>query len=182
MRVAIGSQNPVKVAATERALETLPGVAIEPVAVDSGVPEQPRGLDQTIMGAANRARRAYETGAFDLAVGIEGGVADLTPEPRTDDADAPEDLHLIMWAAVFDGNRVERAAGPSIRLPDGVASRVRDGEELGPVMNDEFDRDDVARSEGAVGVFTGGAIDRQDALENAVAGALGPFVTSHYRS
>ncbi|WP_267642473.1 inosine/xanthosine triphosphatase [Haloarchaeobius amylolyticus] len=182
MRVAIGSQNPVKVAATERALETLPGVVVEPADVDSGVPEQPRGLDETVAGATNRARRAYETGAFDLGVGIEGGVADLVPAPRSDEGDPTTDLHLVMWAAVFDGTRVERAAGPSIRLPDHVATRVHDGEELGPVMNDEFDRDDVARSEGAIGIFSGGAIDREGALESAVAGALGPFVTPHYRS
>ncbi|WP_435361238.1 inosine/xanthosine triphosphatase [Haloarchaeobius sp. DFWS5] len=170
MRIGVGSQNPVKVAAAEQALETLPGAVVESVRVDSGVPEQPRGLDQTVEGAENRARAAYQSGPYDLGIGIEGGVAELVAD----------DYSLVMWAAVFDGSRFERAAGPSIRLPDRVALRVRDGEELGPVMNDEFDRDDVARSEGAIGVFTAGAVTRQSALESAVSGALGPFVSGQY--
>ncbi|WP_435335360.1 inosine/xanthosine triphosphatase [Haloarchaeobius sp. TZWWS8] len=178
MRVGVGSQNPVKLAAAEQALESLPGATIEAVAVESGVPEQPRGTEETVQGATNRARRAYEAGTFDLGIGIEGGVAELV-QPAS--GRGPADLYLVMWAVVYGGSREERAAGPSIRLPDHVAARIRDGEELGPVMNDEFDRDDVARSEGAIGIFTGGSVDRQVALESAVAGALGPFVTPHYR-
>ena len=170
MRVGIGSQNPVKVTATEQAIGSLPGASVEPVDVDSGVSDQPSGLDETQTGAANRARRAYDAGGFDLGVGIEGGVSTL----------GTDDLYLVMWAAVTDGDRVELAAGPSVRLPDEIAHRVREGEELGPVMDDVFDRDGVARSEGAVGVFTGGEVDRTGALRSAVAGALGPFVTSHY--
>ncbi|WP_435344988.1 inosine/xanthosine triphosphatase [Haloarchaeobius sp. HRN-SO-5] len=170
MRVGIGSQNPVKVTATEQAIGPLPGATVDPVDVASGVPDQPTGLAETRAGAETRARRAYDAGGFDLGVGVEGGVASL----------GSDDLYLVMWAAVTDGDRVELAAGPSIRLPDHVAARVRDGEELGPVMDDAFDRDGVARDEGAIGVFTGGEVDRTEALRTAVAGALGPFVTSHY--
>ena len=170
MRVAVGSENPVKVAATEAAIGDLPGATVDAVTVDSGVAEQPTGLDETRMGARNRASRAYETGGYTLAVGIEGGVASL----------GTDDLYLVMWAAVTDGDVVELAAGPSVRLPDSVSTRIRSGEELGPVMDDEFDRDGVARDEGAIGIFTGGTVDREDALRSAVAGALGPFVTASY--
>lgn len=170
MRVAVGSENPVKVAATDEAIGDLPGTTVDAVGVDSGVPEQPTGVAETRTGATNRARRAYEVGGYTLGVGIEGGVATF----------GTDDLFLIMWAAVTDGDRVEVAAGPSVRLPDTVAERLRNGEELGPVMDDEFDREGVARSEGAVGILTGGSVDREEALRAAVAGALGPFVTAHY--
>ena len=87
MRIAVGSENPVKAAATRRAL---PDAVAEPVAVESGVPEQPRGRDQTITGARNRAEAALAATDAALGVGIEGGVA------RVDGTDG---LFLIMWAA-----------------------------------------------------------------------------------
>nr|WP_259372650.1 inosine/xanthosine triphosphatase [Halostella salina] len=85
-----------------------------------------------------------------------------------------------MWAAVTDGTRTGRGGGPSLRLPDDIAARVDDGEELGPVMDDVLDRNGVAREGGAAGALTDGAVDREGALSTAVAGALGPFVTDLY--
>jgi len=167
MRVAVGSRNPVKVAAVERAL---PDATVEAVGVDSGVPDQPWGHAETRTGAENRARRALAP-AFDLGVGIEGGVA------RYDDTDG---LFLVMWAAVADGDRLEVGVGPGLRLPDAVADRVESGEELGPVMDDVVGESDVKRDQGAAGVLTDGIVDRESCLRHAVAGALGPFRTDHY--
>ncbi len=171
MRVAVGSRNPVKAGAVEDALRGLPGVVIETVAVDSGVSEQPRGRSETVRGAENRARRAIGSGAYDLGVGIEGGI---------DDSDELTGTFLIMWAAVTDGERVEFGSGPSMRLPDEVSERLRDGAELGPVMDDLLGTNGIAEGKGAIGVLTDGEIDRRDALRTAVAGALGPYVTGHY--
>ena len=149
------------------------GATVEAVAVDSGVSEQPSGHPETVAGAENRARNVLAADrGFDLGVGIEGGVAEF---------DGTDGLYLVMWAAVTDGDRMERGAGPSIRLPDRIADRVRSGEELGPVMDDELDEEGVARRQGAAGVLTGGHVDRTAALRAAVAGALGPFVTDEYR-
>ena len=171
MRVSVGSGNPVKVAATERALADRGEAAVESVGVDSGVSEQPTGHAETVEGAENRARQAVNAGDYDLGVGIEGGVA------RFDGSDG---LYLIMWAAVTDGDRTGRGAGPSLRLPEDVADRVDAGEELGPVMDDLLGESGVARERGAAGALTDGIIDRESALAHAVAGAMGPFVTSHY--
>lgn len=174
-RVVVGSGNPVKVAATERVVGDLFEATVESVAVDSGVPDQPRGHDETVTGAENRARRAYEAARGDgpvaYGVGVEGGVASF---------DAAPGLSLVMWAAVTDGDRVARGAGPALRLPEGVAERVRDGEELGPLLDELLGTDGIKERAGAVGVFTGGAVDRESALAHAVAGAFGPFATDHY--
>jgi len=170
MDVAVGSTNPVKRRATERALASA-GVeaTVEAVAVDSGVSEQPRGAAETARGARTRARNARE--GSDLGVGIEGGVDDETPV---------DGLALVMYAAVTDGERTELAAGPAIRLPAEIARRVRDGAELGPVMDDALDTEGLKERAGAAGALTGGATDRTEALSTAVAGALGPFVTERY--
>jgi inosine/xanthosine triphosphatase len=161
----------VKRAATEAAFESMAGVTVETASVDSGVPEQPNGQRETIRGAETRAERALAAGAYDLGVGIEGGVAGFDGAPG---------LYLVMWAAVTDGSTTGRGGGPSIRLPDGVERRIRDGEELGPVMDEEFGLENVAENQGAAGVLTGEIIDRRAALTSAVAGALGPFVTDCY--
>jgi non-canonical (house-cleaning) NTP pyrophosphatase len=85
-----------------------------------------------------------------------------------------------MWAAVTDGDRVGHGSGPSLELPAAIAARVRDGEELGPVMDDVLGTTDVAKRDGAAGALSGGRIDRETALGTALAGAFGPFVTELY--
>jgi inosine/xanthosine triphosphatase len=172
MRIGVGSGNPVKRRAVESVVEEGDaGPTVEAVAVDSGVSEQPTGHAETVAGAENRARNALAAG-YDLGVGIEGGVAGFDGAPG---------LYLVMWAAAADGRRLERGAGPAIRLPVEIAERVRDGEELGPVMDDVLDETGVARGRGASGAFTSGRITRTEALGTAVAGALGPFETDLYR-
>ncbi|MDS0257904.1 inosine/xanthosine triphosphatase [Haloarcula sp. S1CR25-12] len=164
MHVAIGSTNPVKVAAVER---VLPDAECSAVAVDSGVPEQPWGRAETVRGARNRAAAALSATDAQFGVGIEGGVAAR---------DTPGGLWLVMWAAVTDGTDTHLGAGPSIRLPEPVAERLRDGDELGPVLDDELGREELAKQEGAIGVYTAGRVSRTDALVDAVAGAFGPFL------
>jgi len=197
MRVGVGSGNPVKRRAVEQALgiadesrsgsalrngdeclpDGLPGdpetITVEAAPVPSGVSEQPTGHAETIAGAENRAAAVFdaEAGAYDFGVGIEGGVA------RFDGAD---ECFLVMWAAVSDGTRVGRGAGPSFELPAAVAARIEAGEELGPVMDDVLDTTGIAKRGGAAGALTNGRVDRADALAAAVAGAFGPFVSVLY--
>lgn len=182
MRIGVGSGNPVKRRAVTSAVDgVLDDSTVESVPVASGVAEQPTGHAETIAGAETRARNVLAEGeressgaepaGFDLGVGLEGGVAGF---------DGTDGLFLVMWAAVSDGDRVGHGAGPSVRLPGGVAERVRAGDELGPVMDDLLGEDDVAKKQGAAGAFTGGAVDRTEALSTAVAGAMGPFVTAFY--
>ena len=177
MRIGVGSGNPVKRRAVEQALETAESdgitrdAVVESVPVPSGVSEQPVGHTETVRGARNRAAAVLETGEYDLGIGIEGGVARF---------EAVDGLFLVMWAVATDGDHVDSASGPSLRLPDRVATRVDAGEELGPVMDDVLDTTDVAKRGGAAGALTAGSINRADALATAVAGALGPFVSDHY--
>lgn len=200
-RTAVGSTNPVKVAAVERIHPGIDAVAVD---VDSGVSEQPVGHAETRRGARTRARRALAAdGAIGLGIGIEGGVARFGsagngnananrdeedrpgPDPNADPgrpAPTGSDLFLVMWAAATDGDRTGEGAGPALRLPRTIADRVAADEELGPVMDDVLGESDVARNRGAVGALTPGSFDREGALAAAVAGALGPFATDHYGS
>jgi inosine/xanthosine triphosphatase len=178
MHVALGSENPVKIAATERAAAALGSVEVVAAAVDSGVGEQPIGHEETRTGAENRAVGA-RTGLLEtrpdletpvLGVGLEGGVSPVVEGQQW----------LVMWAAATDGSRWGHGTGPSIPLPDRIAHRIDAGEELGPVMDDVLGQDGVKHAQGAAGALTGGVIDRESALLHAVAGALGPFATTYY--
>ncbi len=170
MDVAVGSTNPVKVDAVERTLERY-DPTVTPIAVASGVPEQPRSIAETVSGAENRARRALEATDCGYGIGLEGGVARIEGTPG---------LSLIMWGAATDGDRTERGSGPTLRLPDRIAARLEDGEELGPVMDDVLGRNDVAETDGAAGVLTDGLTDRTQALGQAVACSVGPLLTPKY--
>ncbi|WP_222920028.1 inosine/xanthosine triphosphatase [Natrinema sp. SYSU A 869] len=170
MELAVGSTNPVKIDAVERTLERYEPT-VTAVDVDSGVAEQPWSIEETVTGAENRARQALAVTDADYGVGLEGGVARLDGTPG---------LFLIMWGAVTDGNRLECGGGPTLRLPDGVAERVDDGAELGPVMDDLLGTEAIAEAEGAAGVLTDGLTNRTRALGEAVASSFGPFVTNYY--
>ncbi|MFD1597416.1 inosine/xanthosine triphosphatase [Halobellus rarus] len=181
MRIAVGSGNPVKREATVRVFPDDEVVA-EPVS--SGVSEQPMGHEETRQGARNRAAAALGAGAYDLGVGIEGGVASVggpaTGSGGVEARAADAELYLVMWSAVTDGDRWGVGAGPSLPLPTAIAARVRDGEELGPVMDDVLGESNVAENQGAAGAFTDGRLTRTDALDAAVAAAASPFLSDLY--
>ncbi|MDZ7849280.1 MAG: inosine/xanthosine triphosphatase [Halodesulfurarchaeum sp.] len=170
MRVAVGSGNPVKYAATVGAFGDLAS-SIDRVTVESGVSEQPRSTAETIEGAKNRARRALAAGDYDLGVGIEGGVATI---------DGLDGKFLTMWAAIDDGSGHSLGSGPRLRLPDSIATDIERGAELGPLLDELLGTDGIKEESGAVGVFTENTIGREDALRHAVAVALGPIISEHY--
>ena len=182
MQIAVGSGNPVKRDATR---QVFPDASIVAEPVPSGVSEQPTGREETRCGAHNRAERALGTGSYQLGVGLEGGVAALggsdasTADPSVPSTDS-DDLYLIMWGAVTDGDRWGVGGGPSYPLPASIAGRIRDGEELGPVMDDVLGASNVAENQGAAGALTAGRTSRTDALAAAVAAAAGPFLTDLY--
>jgi inosine/xanthosine triphosphatase len=167
--VAVGSSNPVKVQAVREVLRFIaPEATIAGVEVASGVPDQPWGDDETIRGARARAIAARDALSAEIGVGIEGGVV----------ANPDGSLRTCAWAVVV-GSRDREGLGGSLSmpLPERVAALVRAGMELGDAMDAVTGTVDVKRQAGAVGILTGGLVDRQEAYEVIVAYALAPFVT-----
>ena len=171
-RVAVGSANPVKVAAVRAVLSRSGSTAdVESVAVASGVSDQPVGDAETIKGATQRARAALEMSGADLGVGLEGGVVEEDGFMRT-----------CAWASVVsrDG-RVGVGGSLAMMLPADVAALVRQGVELGHAMDRVTGEHDTKRGAGAVGILTAGLVDRQRAYEALVTYALAPFLSpAHY--
>lgn len=168
---AIGSTNPVKIAAVRAVLERVaPKARIETRSVPSTVPDQPFGDDETIRGALARARGAREATGAELGIGIEGGVVEL---------ESVGTLRTCAWAAVVDASGRQGVGGSlAMALPPAVAKLVRDGGlELGVAMDRVTGEHNTKHRQGAVGILTAGLVDRQAAYEVLVTYALAPFLT-----
>jgi inosine/xanthosine triphosphatase len=167
-RIAVGSKNPVKLAAARAVVTRLvPGITLEAVEVPSGVPDQPFGDDQTIRGAIARAQRARESLDADFGVGIEGGVVEM-PDGT---------MRTCAWAAVVSRSGRHGVGGSlAMPLPDAVAKLIRDGMELGHAMDKLTSQTGTKHGAGAVGILTAGLVDRQAAYEVLVAYALSVFL------
>ncbi|WP_462411281.1 DUF84 family protein [Neobacillus sp. Marseille-QA0830] len=164
MKIVIGSKNPTKIAAVKRSFT---GYEAEFVSLDvsSGVSNQPFSDEETIRGAINRAKASLSEGNGDIGVGLEGGVQETS-----------QGLLLCNWGAlVTNGGQPIVAGGARFLLPKEVAERLREGEELGTVMDDYAKKKNVSKQEGAVGIFTNGMVNRADMFTHVMALLVGQF-------
>jgi len=166
MRIAVGTLNPAKIEAVKRAATQLwPGAEVIAVEADSGVSDQPRSDEEAIRGALNRARASLGATGADLGLGLEGCTID-----------SPHGMFLTGWVAAVDRTGTQGLGnGGALLLPEAVARRVRDGEELGPVMDAFTGESNTKQKLGAVGFLTGGLVSRTEAFERSVLFACSKF-------
>lgn len=153
MEYIIGSTNPAKVKAAKDVLEAhFPEAILIENEVESGVSKQPFGDEETRLGAINRALRASGMMKEAIGIGLEGGVRVLEDQ-----------MYLCNWGALVlpDGKRFI-AGGAQIPLPNEIATKVADGHELGPVVDNYFESIGIRNKEGAIGMFTAHAVNRDD--------------------
>ncbi len=167
MKVAVGTQNPVKIAAVRAIVaRTWPTAEVQGVAVDSGVSAMPLSDDECIAGAHSRAASAMATLDADLGLGLEGGVHPINGQ-----------LYLTGWVVAVDRHG-RQGIGSSVRmpLPPAVSAAVSAGEELGPLMDELTGREQTNHEEGAIGILTCMLMTRQRSFEAGVAYALVPWL------
>lgn len=153
MDFVIGSKNKAKVQAVKDVLAIhFPSAHVASVEISSGVSNQPYGDEETRLGAVNRALRASHLQPGSVGIGLEAGVRQLG-----------EQLYICNWGALVlpDGTRLT-AGGAQIPLPEQIAIEIRSGKELGPVIENYFKIEEVREKNGAMGVFTSGAVTRVD--------------------
>ncbi len=169
--VAIGSTNPVKVGAVTAAVQRIwPQATFRAVPADSGIRAQPLSDDEAILGATNRARQALALTRAEVAIGLEGNTH--------------ETVHGMFgtgWAVALNHVGTLGIGGSGrFLLPARVAQALRQGGELGPLMDVLTNEHNTRQRQGAIGIFTNGILTRQDALETAVIFALTRFLNPHY--
>lgn len=171
MKIAVASTNPVKLSATEAGCRRVFGdqpLLMLPIEVSSGVPDQPMSDAETRRGARQRAAAAEAAApGADFYFGLEGGIDD-----------DGETLWAFAWiAARWPGGSGE-ARTAAFALPEEVATLVRRGVELGEADDRVFGHSGSKRKGGAVGILTGGRLDRAGLYEPAVVLALIPWIQS----
>jgi len=157
MKIAIGSKNKAKVEAVKSVF--LEGQYLfETYNVPSGVSAQPFSDDETIEGAINRAKNCLIESDADVAIGLEGGVHE-----------GRYGLMLCNWGALVkrDGSPII-AGGARLLLPENIARELRQGRELGVVIDEYCQKENIRDYEGTFGIFTNGKITRKEMFEHVV--------------
>ncbi|EGK61884.1 thiamin metabolism associated protein [Enterobacter hormaechei ATCC 49162] len=168
--VVSATTNPAKIQAILRAFEEIFGEGschIDAVGVESGVPEQPFGSEETRAGARNRVANAKAAAPdADFWVAIEAGI---------------DEGATFSWVVIESREQRGEARSATLPLPEIILEKVREGEALGPVMSQYTGIDEIGRKEGAIGVFTAGKLTRSSVYHQAVILALSPFHNAIYR-
>ena len=168
--VVSATTNPAKIQAILRAFEEIFGEGschIDAVGVESGVPEQPFGSEETRAGARNRVVNAKALRPqADFWVAIEAGI---------------DEGATFSWVVIESREQRGESRSATLPLPATILEKVRAGEALGPVMSHYTGIDEIGRKEGAIGVFTAGTLTRSSVYHQAVVLALSPFHTAIYR-
>ncbi len=197
MIVSIGSRSKAKIAAITKAFSKYPELwadndeRVEYIIIPkdmridenfgqekdkfSGVSCNPLTLSETIKGAKNRAKNAYEyaeknENRCDFGVGIEAGMYRVE-EVSTKYMDTSV-------CAIYDGKQYYVGFSPSFEYPQAVVNRVLQGEEVG-FMQDIFGNTAKGRK-GAIGVLTSERLYRDELEEQAVLMALTKITSSVY--
>jgi inosine/xanthosine triphosphatase len=168
MKIILGSKNPVKLQAVQEVIETIPYFAastIHAIKADSGVPDQPHGLEETIRGAQNRSKEAFTHG--DLGIGLESGII---PVPLTQTG------YMNLTACViFDGSSFHTGLGPAFELSLEVTRWViEQGLELDQAVcaAGMSDNPRIGYDQGIIGIMTKGRVTRMEYSKPAVLMAL----------
>jgi inosine/xanthosine triphosphatase len=178
MRVVIASMRAPKVNGVQRAFRKLShltsfnDVVFETMEVESGVQATPLSISELMTGAQQRAEAAFgnatigsKSSEIIFSVGVEGGLYVSLNH-----------TFLQSWACVCDGRRFSFGSSGSIEIPQALSDAVvRDGADLGKVIDVFAEQQNVRSNQGTWGILTNDLITREDSFELATLNALAPF-------
>lgn len=172
MKAVVGSKNPVKIAAARAVLRRVysADVRVEAADVESGVPDQPWGDEETLRGAHRRARAALRVEGATVGVGLEAGLVEVGGN-----------IFTCAWCVVARGDGVTGVGGgANLLLPSAVANAVRGGAELGPTIDVLTGLHKTKQGRGAIGILTREYLDRRSSYEHLLTLAMARFLTPGY--
>lgn len=168
IKVIVGSQNPVKVQAAEVTFRQFyPKANIEcyGVKAPSGVADQPMTEAETLLGAENRVHYCQQQHQADYYVAMEGGVDKFDYGAAT-----------FAYVVIADRQNKSIGRGANLPLPESVYNALESGQELGDVMDQLFDTENVKQKGGAIGLLTDNQATRQSNYTHALTLAMAPFL------
>jgi inosine/xanthosine triphosphatase len=179
MLIAVGSTNNVKVQAVEEVIKNYPVFAAAKLsshAVSSEISEQPMSLEETILGAKNRAKNAYKAceGCV-YAFGIESG---LFQAPGTKTGYFEGTI-----CCIFDGSNHFIGLSCGFEIPphilDCILNKNMNLSESclhNGVTNDEH----LGAGEGFVSILTKGRVNRKEYTKQSIMTALCQIEHPHW--
>jgi len=160
MKIAIGSGNPIKIQAVKEVLSEynmFNNSEIKSVKVESNVSEQPSSINETMQGAKNRAKNAYDSGNFDYGIGIESGIM------KTEGTNT--NYYAVSISAIYDGKEFHTGSASLFEYPKKVIEFVI---KKNKTINEGAHKSGMAKNqkigseEGMIGILTKGRVPRKE--------------------
>lgn len=170
--IVVGSKNPVKINAIKNAIAIYyPDSEIYCNGIDapSSVSEQPMTSQDTRNGALNRLRYCQLNEHADFYAAIEGGVDLLEDGAAT-----------FAYIVIANNEKMSVGRGANLPLPMSVFNRLKEGEELGPLMDELFSTENIKQKGGAIGLLTNGHATREGNYTHAAILAMAPFIHTEF--
>jgi inosine/xanthosine triphosphatase len=168
-KVVVASLNPAKIKAVEGAfIDVFPEQAFDfvGISVPSGVPDQPNSDQETKQGALNRVENArIALPSADYYVGLEAG---------------NEGDFTFAWMVIESASLRGESRSASLMLPPIVLEKLKQGKELGDVMDEVFATENIKQKGGAIGLLTEHKLTRSSVYHQALILALIPFMNPEH--
>lgn len=168
-KVIVASLNPAKINAVKNAfIDVFPtqSFEFEGVSVASEVSDQPLSDTETKLGALNRVKNAKQKVLdADFYVGLEAG---------------NEGDFTFAWMVIESNSTRGESRSASLMLPPIVLEKLKDGRELGHVMDEVFSTENIKQKGGAIGLLTNHLLTRSSVYHQALILALIPFINSEH--
>ena len=174
MKIIVASANPQKIKAVADMVpkyDFLTGASVEGINVPSGVSDQPKSIEETVQGAINRAKAAFND--VDYSFGIESGLM-AVPQTKSGIMD-------VCVCAIYDGKNIHLGLSSAFEPPQKIVDLMHKGMdmsqacvEIGLTNNPK-----LGSSEGLVGILTCGRLDRLAYTAQAVTTAMIHLENAH---
>ena len=168
MKIKVGSSNKIKIAAVQEMLQDYPhlkAAAVFAVEIQSGVADQPKSLEETIRGAMNRAKGAFQDCKYSF--GIESGLM-AVPNTKTGFMD-------VCVCAIFDGEEYHLGLSSAWEAPKQVMHHmIAEGLDMNQAVFKAglTDNPKIGSAEGLIGIMTKGRLTRKEYTKEAIRTAL----------
>jgi len=170
MVIAVGSTNKAKILAVEESLldsTCFSKVAVIALQVSSDVSDQPLTIQETIQGAKNRARNAFNQCDCKYSFGIESG---LIEAPET----ASGYLHVSV-CCIYDGINYYTGLSTGFEIPHLILKLILDEKmtlSQACLHSGISNNTKIGSTEGLIGILTKGKIDRKKYSKECITAAI----------
>lgn len=168
MRVTVGSLNACKIEAVSEVIALYPmfaGAEVVPVEVRIETFGHPKSLQETIDGARERARQAFQNS--DFSFGIEGGLMEV-PNTTTGYME-------VTACVIFDGKNFYMGFTPLYEWPTSVTRMiVEQGLDGSQALREAglTNHEKIGAAEGGISLLTNGRLNRKEYTKLGIMMAL----------